>query len=94
MIVTLTGTLLALRTLRREVVGADRAGDVRGVRLMVRERNRWLTGYALIVYAFLFAPIVVLIIYSFNRARRGLVWQGFTFDWYPGSSPTTNYWTR
>ena len=48
-----------------------------------RERNRWLTGFALIVYAFLFAPIVVLIIYSFNRARRGLVWQGFTFDWYP-----------
>ena len=50
---------------------------------MVRERNRWLCVYALIVYAFLFAPIVVLIIYSFNKARRGLVWQGFTFDWYP-----------
>jgi spermidine/putrescine transport system permease protein len=50
---------------------------------MVRERNRWLSVYALIVYAFLFAPIVVLIIYSFNKARRGLVWQGFTFDWYP-----------
>jgi spermidine/putrescine transport system permease protein len=50
---------------------------------MVRERNRWLSAYALIVYAFLFAPIVVLIMYSFNRARRGLVWQGFTFDWYP-----------
>src|SRR6185503_18344862 len=50
---------------------------------MVRERNRWLSAYALIVYAFLFAPIVVLIIYSFNTAKRGLVWQGFTFDWYP-----------
>src|SRR6188474_1972236 len=50
---------------------------------MVREHNRWLSAYALIVYAFLFAPIVVLIIYSFNTAKRGLVWQGFTFDWYP-----------
>jgi spermidine/putrescine transport system permease protein len=50
---------------------------------MVRERNRWLTAYAMMVYAFLFAPIVVLIVYSFNKARRGLVWQGFTFDWYP-----------
>jgi spermidine/putrescine transport system permease protein len=50
---------------------------------MARERNRWLTAYAMLVYAFLFAPIVVLIIYSFNKARRGLVWQGFTFDWYP-----------
>jgi spermidine/putrescine transport system permease protein len=46
-------------------------------------RNPWLTGFALIVYAFLFAPIVVLIVFSFNSARRGLVWQGFTLDWYP-----------
>jgi spermidine/putrescine transport system permease protein len=50
---------------------------------VIRERNRWLSAYALLVYAFLFAPIVVLIIFSFNKARRGLVWQGFTFDWYP-----------
>jgi ABC-type spermidine/putrescine transport system permease subunit II len=50
---------------------------------MIREHNRWLSAYALLVYAFLFAPIVVLIIYSFNKARRGLVWQGFTLDWYP-----------
>ena len=50
---------------------------------MTRERNRWLSAYALVVYAFLFAPIVVLIIFSFNKARRGLMWQGFTTDWYP-----------
>jgi spermidine/putrescine transport system permease protein len=50
---------------------------------MARGRNRWLSAYAFVVYAFLFTPIVVLIIFSFNRARRGLVWQGFTFDWYP-----------
>ena len=50
---------------------------------MGRERNRWLSVYALFVYLFLFAPIVVLIFYSFNKARRGLVWQGFTLDWYP-----------
>jgi spermidine/putrescine transport system permease protein len=50
---------------------------------MIRERNRWLSAYAVVVYAFLFAPIAVLILYSFNTARRGLVWQGFTLDWYP-----------
>ena len=50
---------------------------------MRRERNRWLTSYALLVYAFLFAPIVVLILYSFNEAPRGLIWKGFTLDWYP-----------
>ena len=50
---------------------------------MRRERNRWLTGFAAVIYAFLFAPIVVLIIFSFNQSRRNFVWQGFTFDWYP-----------
>lgn len=50
---------------------------------MTRERNPLLTGCALLVYAFLFAPIVILIVFSFNDARRSIVWQGFTLDWYP-----------
>jgi spermidine/putrescine transport system permease protein len=50
---------------------------------MTRERNPWLTAFAALIYAFLFAPIVVLIIFSFNQSRRNFVWQGFTFDWYP-----------
>lgn len=50
---------------------------------MRRERNPALTVYAWLVYLFLFAPIVVLIIYSFNDAPRGLIWKGFTLDWYP-----------
>jgi spermidine/putrescine transport system permease protein len=50
---------------------------------VTRERNRLLTAFAIAVYGFLFAPVVVLIVFSFNSARRGLAWQGFTFDWYP-----------
>lgn len=50
---------------------------------MTRERNRLLTAYSMAVYAFLFAPVVVLIVFSFNSARRGLTWQGFTLNWYP-----------
>jgi ABC-type spermidine/putrescine transport system permease subunit II len=46
-------------------------------------RNPLLTGYALLVYAYLFAPIVILIIFSFNDARRSMAWQGFTLEWYP-----------
>lgn len=46
-------------------------------------RNRWLTGYALLGYVFLFAPIVVLIVFSFNDSRRNFQWRGFTLDWYP-----------
>jgi spermidine/putrescine transport system permease protein len=46
-------------------------------------RNRWLSGFALLIYGLLFAPIVVLIIFSFNSSRRDFVWLGFTTDWYP-----------
>ena len=46
-------------------------------------RNRWLSSFAIVIYAFLFAPIVVLILFSFNNSRRTFVWHGFTLDWYP-----------
>ena len=49
----------------------------------MRPRNRLLTAYAMVVYAFLFAPIVVLIIFSFNDSRRTFQWRGFTLEWYP-----------
>lgn len=39
-----------------------------------------LTAAAL--YAFLYAPIVVVIVYSFNAARFGANWTGFTTKWY------------
>ena len=46
-------------------------------------RNRWLTAFAVVTYAFLFAPIVVLIAFSFNDSKRNFQWKGFTLDWYP-----------
>lgn len=46
-------------------------------------RNRWLTAYAIAGYVFLFAPIAVLILFSFNDSRRNFQWRGFTLDWYP-----------
>ena len=49
---------------------------------MSRERNPLLTAFAAIVFAFLFAPIVILIIFSFNDSRRTFVWKGFTTEWY------------
>jgi spermidine/putrescine transport system permease protein len=42
-----------------------------------------LSVFAVATYIFLFAPIVVLIIFSFNDSRRNFVWKGFTLDWYP-----------
>ena len=34
------------------------------------------------VYLFLYAPIIVLMVYSFNRSRLSAHWVGFTVDWY------------
>lgn len=50
---------------------------------MHRERNPLLSAYAVLVYAFLFLPIVVLIIFSFNDSEDNFAWTGFTLDWYP-----------
>jgi spermidine/putrescine transport system permease protein len=38
--------------------------------------------YLLLVYVFLYLPIVVVVIYSFNNASHSLVWHGFTWQWY------------
>lgn len=32
--------------------------------------------------AFLYLPIAPLIVYSFNKSRLNVAWQGFTLDWY------------
>lgn len=35
-----------------------------------------------IIFAFLYAPIVVLIVFSFNKGKSRVQWEGFTLDWY------------
>src|SRR5207245_5557155 len=40
----------------------------------------WRAATAL--YLFLYAPIAVVVVYSFNSARFGVRWEGFTTRWY------------
>jgi len=35
-----------------------------------------------LVLLFLYLPLVVLVVFSFNDSRRTVVWRGFTTDWY------------
>ncbi len=43
----------------------------------------WLRGHAVLVYAFLYIPISVVVIFSFNATdRRVTQWEGFSFKWY------------
>lgn len=44
--------------------------------------RRLLAAHTAGVYLFLYAPILILVIYSFNSARQAAVWEGFTLDWY------------
>jgi spermidine/putrescine transport system permease protein len=48
----------------------------------VRRRGRWLGAYAWLVYLFLYAPIAILVVFSFNKSTQTAVWAGGTLDWY------------
>jgi spermidine/putrescine transport system permease protein len=46
-------------------------------------RLRWLLGFhSALVYLFLYAPIAILVVFSFNAGRQTAFWDGFTLDWY------------
>lgn len=38
--------------------------------------------YTSLIYIFLYSPIAVLIVFSFNNSKSRSVWSGFTFKWY------------
>lgn len=41
-----------------------------------------LGGYSGLIYVFLYLPIIILVVFSFNASRLNAVWTGFTFKWY------------
>jgi spermidine/putrescine transport system permease protein len=57
-------------------------GGQRGERTSAGFSRRALAAYTALVYVFLYAPIVILVIFSFNAARRTATWEGFTLQWY------------
>jgi ABC-type spermidine/putrescine transport system permease subunit II len=44
--------------------------------------KRALQGYAGLVYLFLYAPIVVVVVLAFNKGRQVLNWEGFSTKWF------------
>lgn len=51
----------------------ERTGSIKSMMLSI---HTW------IVYAFIYIPILILILFSFNNERINAVWTGFTTDWY------------
>lgn len=45
--------------------------------------KRVLSLYGLVFFGFVYAPILLVVIYSFNaNTLNMMIWDGFTFDWY------------
>ena len=47
-----------------------------------RRTRRWLAAWAWVVFAFLYVPIAVLVVFSFNASARVNIWGGFSLAWY------------
>lgn len=49
----------------------------------MRMGRRLMTLHGLLSYLFLYAPMIVLLVFSFNASKFASgTWKGFTFDWY------------
>jgi spermidine/putrescine transport system permease protein len=59
-----------------QILGRERAGPLE------YSRKLWLRLWLAATFVFLYAPITILILFSFNDSRRNIVWQGFTLDYY------------
>ncbi|TPE53675.1 ABC transporter permease subunit [Amaricoccus solimangrovi] len=45
-------------------------------------RNVWLPAFVILGFVFLYAPILSLIVFSFNESKLVTVWGGFSTKWY------------
>jgi spermidine/putrescine transport system permease protein len=45
-------------------------------------KHRLLAAHAIAVYLFLYVPIAILVVFSFNRSRNISTWEGFSLRWY------------
>jgi spermidine/putrescine transport system permease protein len=63
----------------RTLGGRARAGTDRFGGLV----EAWLRGHTALVYLFLYIPIVIVVVFSFNATERRLTdWDGFSLRWY------------
>jgi spermidine/putrescine transport system permease protein len=48
----------------------------------MRRTSPWLWGASVLVYLFLYLPLTVVVVYSFNDSRLNAEWVRFTWHWY------------
>ena len=58
-------------------------GERRNRKKQRERRNRFIGAfYAAVIYAIFYIPVLVMIQFSFNDAKRNYSWEGFTTMWY------------
>ncbi len=60
---------------------------------MRRLCDRLFILYAIVIFAFLFIPIIAMVLFSFNDSRLTAQWQGFTTKWYHELFGKSGIWT-
>lgn len=53
-------------------------------------RKTWMRLWVLAVAVFLYAPLLVLIVFSFNDSKRNVEWKGFTLKYYERALDNTS----
>lgn len=48
----------------------------------MKQRSLGLNAVSLLAMLFLYGPIIVLVLYSFNAAHLSMTWRGATLKWY------------
>lgn len=48
----------------------------------MRRSHPLIAAMAMLTMGFLYLPLLGVAVFSVNSARRGLIWKGFTLDWY------------
>jgi spermidine/putrescine transport system permease protein len=73
------------QVIRRSTINTPVPAEIEGMRGGVALRNVGRVGLFLtpiFAYFFLWAPILLLVVFSFNDSRGVDAWRGFTFRWY------------
>jgi spermidine/putrescine transport system permease protein len=49
---------------------------------VAKKQSKWLWASAILTYLFLYLPLIIVVLYSFNDSRLNAEWVGFTLKWY------------
>lgn len=70
------------REARTAIIPLKETSASKVARWKARISNLMLSGYGVLGYLFLYLPIILVVIFSFNDSRSTAIWSGFSTRWY------------